>query len=1143
MTFPLAIVTQLLLNGIWTPITSDTLQRDSIKISRGRPDEASTVEPSRCDLTLNNQSGDYSPRNPNGTHFGVLGRNTPLRVLTPDGLDPYMAVPGQEEAYAWTPDVASLDITGDLDIRIEIDPRTWRPSGGYGLTRKYVVNLAQRSWVLSLRDTGILEFLWSPDGTLPSRVDTASTAAVPAGSGRLALRVTLDVDNGAAGNDVKFYTAPTIAGSWTQLGATVTTPGVTSVFAGTADLEVGRTDGPSRGGTSFLSGITYDALQGQVYAFELRSGIAGSLVASPDFTAADSGDTSLTDAQGLVWTLNGNAVMANPNARFHGELSSLPQKWDSSGTDVYTPVQAQGVLRRLGQGAAPLSSTMYRGITSMGSSVVAYWPCEDGDDATELASALPGKPPMLHPSGEIENASFSGFRASSPLPTASNVQWTGTVPGYSLNTPRAIQVRFLMAVPAAGVAGTSTVCRVRASGSAPRWDLDVDAAGDLRLQAFDSEDVQIEDSGVTASSVNGRLLRVSIELEHDGSGNVVWSVGTLEVGATSSSSFGGTLNTRTVDRAVRIAMNVGTGMDDVALGHISVQREITTIFDLSAENPADPSGLNAYIGERATDRILRLCRQEGLPVTLVGDVHDATLLGAQLPKTLLDLLREAADSDLGVLYEPREHLGLAYRTRSSLYAQDAALALDYASADLFSIEPVEDDRTTRNDITVKRENGSSARVELTDGVLSVNAPPDGVGRYDEEVTISLSRDAELPNQAGWRLHLGTVDEARYPVLELNLARANFTSDAALTADAQTLDIGGKVTVTNLPAWLPPEDVTQLAQGFTETLTRFDWLIEVNCSPGSPWDVGVWDDDDGPGEARYSSDGSTLVSGSALRLTGVSPGRASTPDTAALDIIGDIDIRVHVAMDDWSPAAAQVLFSKSVGTGNQESWWMSILAGGTLRLTWTADGATDLAASSTAAPTVVDGEALWVRVTLDVDNGAAGRTTTFYTSRDGETWTQLGSAVVTAGVTSIFSGTAPLDVGSRNTGTSTPMTGRVFAAQVRNGIAGTIVANPDFGAQPAAATSFVDSTGLTWTITAPAVLEGTTILVGTPTGPLWGDADQPYDLYVGGERLTVSAVTGTTTPQVFTVTRAVNGVVKTHASGTEVRLFKPAIYAL
>ena len=824
--------------------------------------------------------------------------------------------------------------------------------------------------------------------------------------------------------------------------------------------------------------------------------------------------------------------MVNPNARFHGEVPAWPPRWDASGSDVHTPVQAAGVMRRLGQGAAALKSTLYRGLTAL-DRVKAYWPCEDSAGATELASGLPGQPPMLHQSGTLDNASFTDFKASEALPTASGLQWTGLVTDYDITGET--QVNFLLAVPSGGVASTSQVCRIRASGSATSWTLHVNTSGSLRLQAFNVDDVQIEDSGFVAFAVNGKLLRVSIELDHTGA-DVDWAVATLEVGQTTGSATSGTLVGRTIGRIRWISMNVGGVLTDTALGHISVENEISSIYDLSDE-------LNAYSGESATDRILRLCREEGVPVTLVGDVNDATELGYQLPATLLDLLREAAEADLGILYEPRGHLGLAYRTRASLYAQDADLALDYSADELSSIEPVEDDQATRNDITVKREGGSSARVELTSGALSVNAPPSGVGRYDEEVTISVERDEDLPDQAGWRLHLGTVDEARYPVLALNLARAAFTGDATLTTDAETLDIGDKITVTNLPAWMPPDDVAQIAQGFTEVLTRFEWLIDVNCSPGSPWDVAVWNESSGAGEARYSSDGSTLVAGASLLLNGTSPGRASTPDAAALDIVGDLDLRVHVAMDDWTPAASSALITKSTTSGNQISWRFNVLSTGILRFVWSADGSATLTADSTVAPTVANAAPLWVRATLDVDNGAAGRSVRFYTSPDGETWTQLGSTVTTAGVTSIFSSTAPVIVGSREVGTADRLSGRVFSAEVRSGIAGTIVTNPDFGAQLAGATSFADGSGLTWTITSPAVLDGARLVVDTPTGPLWGDDDQPYDIYVAGERMTVTAVAGTSSPQLFTVTRSVNGVVKAHDAGDEVRLFKPAYYAL
>ena len=40
---------------------------------------------------------------------------------------------------------------------------------------------------------------------------------------------------------------------------------------------------------------------------------------------------------------------------------------------------------------------------------------------------------------------------------------------------------------------------------------------------------------------------------------------------------------------------------------------------------------------------------------------------------------------------------------------------------------------------------------------------------------------------------------------------------------------------------------------------------------------------------------------------------------------------------------------------------------------------------------------------------------------------------------------------------------------------------------------------------------------------------PFDINVAGERITVTAITGSSTPQTFTVTRAVNGVSKAQAA--------------
>jgi hypothetical protein len=109
------------------------------------------------------------------------------------------------------------------------------------------------------------------------------------------------------------------------------------------------------------------------------------------------------------------------------------------------------------------------------------------------------------------------------------------------------------------------------------------------------------------------------------------------------------------------------------------------------------------------------------------------------------------------------------------------------------------------------------------------------------------------------------------------------------------------------------------------------------------------------------------------------------------------------------------------------------------MAWTTDGSTTVTALSTVAPTIADGETLWIRATLSV---ASNYTVIFYTSTDGITWTQLGTTVTGVGATSIFSGTSPIEVGSVNGGTSTAR-GKFFRAQVLNGINGTVAFDANF----------------------------------------------------------------------------------------------------
>jgi hypothetical protein len=183
-----------------------------------------------------------------------------------------------------------------------------------------------------------------------------------------------------------------------------------------------------------------------------------------------------------------------------------------------------------------------------------------------------------------------------------------------------------------------------------------------------------------------------------------------------------------------------------------------------------------------------------------------------------------------------------------------------------------------------------------------------------------------------------------------------------------------------------------------------------------------------------------VSVNYLALAGNSGDHAESPDSAALSITGDIDVRVKCALTDWTPAATTVLASKWLGTF---AWRFIVLPDGRLFFDWEEGGTVYRAApSNTASPCFADGTAGWVRATLDVDNGTQYEVK-FYTSTDGTVWTPFGATVTGAtGPTNMVDTTAPLAIGADiANGIYAPA--KIYRVQVLNGIAGTTVFDANF----------------------------------------------------------------------------------------------------
>lgn len=161
---------------------------------------------------------------------------------------------------------------------------------------------------------------------------------------------------------------------------------------------------------------------------------------------------------------------------------------------------------------------------------------------------------------------------------------------------------------------------------------------------------------------------------------------------------------------------------------------------------------------------------------------------------------------------------------------------------------------------------------------------------------------------------------------------------------------------------------------------------------------------------------------------------STPTSAALSVVGNIDIIAMVQMDDWTPTATQRIASKWMSAGGQRSFIFTVNTNGTLLFEQSTLGSDTNTFTSTVSTGFIDGTNHWIRVSFLADNGAAGRTARFYTSTDGINWIQLGAEVVVATAANTFASTAPFEIGSFNTGTN-PFGGRIYRLQVYNGIQG------------------------------------------------------------------------------------------------------------
>lgn len=857
---------ELMVDSVWQDITPDVLNSSPIVMERGRRDWASETDPATMSLRLNNGaskvatgvSGRYSPRNPMSDLFGKIGRNTQIRVRVDGDLQDHALLPGTYGSVMTTED--TLDIVGDIDVRIDIEPNTWRPELPMDLIGQYrtkgTATDEGNAWMFYLMADGTLRFRWTEDGTATNSEAATSTAAIPSTSGRLSVRVALDVST-SGNHTVKFYTAPSgiAVGDFTQLGSTVTVAGVTSIASTTEPIVIGGNQfgRPVFDGSKLFTGKVYESF--------VREGLSGDTAVHGLFDAQEASTRSFedTDFEVTTWNLRGSATFHDPRVRFAGEVPAWPVEWDLSGAAQWVSVKASGITRRLQQGTKPALSTLFRDLSTK-TNVAAYWPLEDPTGATRFNSGLPGDVTYLtgSPVNEVKAAASSDvFWMSAPLPTVEAGIIAGDFPTYTPEDRQA--VAFLVGIPDGHTWGADTQWfKINTTGTIQSFEVWQTASDDLKIitRYFDGGGLA---STSLAKPMSGFPHIIQFQMHQEGA-NVTWRMNWFPIEEPdSSSTWSVTLPVAlTYGQVSSIELGNTAGCGGTVFGHVFLLNgDVETIWD------SIYSSAIGWAGDTPMGRLSRLAYDENLPAVRMIGVDDGEPMGSQPYAPIMQLIREVPTADLGLLSDRADALGLQYRGRSNLYNQEPALVLDYSSGMISApFRPVEDDKSVANEITLTRSRGTSLTVADTTGTLSSQDPPLGVGRYNVAQTVSLETDEQLSGGAWWRLHLGTIDEARFPELTVNLRNPRVEP---LTDSILAVREGDIIRVTNTPTWIPPGPYDLFVEGFEETKSADEHVITFACSPGSAWTVGEYDSD----ASRYAPDSCTLAAAMDATQTSVS----------------------------------------------------------------------------------------------------------------------------------------------------------------------------------------------------------------------------------------------------------------------------------
>lgn len=603
--------------------------------------------------------------------------------------------------------------------------------------------------------------------------------------------------------------------------------------------------------------------------------------------ANESGDYTAEDPRSPLWphVVEGTPFWwqmdtgHGPHDLVQGFIAGLGPRWPSrSRHGAVVDVSVCGRLGIIGRGNKPLLAALRRAAAA--AALSGYWPMDDGTDTAWAASGLVAGEPLRPMEGLIPTwaavAGPAGGGGSAPqiirdsaligkldaaLPLTAGSYWQMEC-WFRCDDTRA-EDRYVAPL----------LWDVTGASSYSRGQLNVsrNSTGDhfvaARMHQPDASWTSILHS---APVLNNGWHHLRLSATQSGSDAVfrLYLDGAEVDSVTEASATIGT-PTRVQVGGQRLFTSDALYVDALWVAHVAAATVDVDLYD---------AGIG-YAGETASERVSRLCAEEGIPVDIVAGTSEA--MGAQPQATLLDLLRECERTDLGRLSE--YGWGVRYRPRVALYNQAPALTIDVAEQELADpFNPKRDLTIIRNEWKVDRRGGSSATY--------VDNESQKRGRFDDSAQVNTYSDDVLIHHAETRVGIGTVPGYRYPGISTDLA-----GHPALIPAWQALRLGDRVQMVGADRiGHPPGVVDQLVDGRMQRVRgRRSWAVTMLTSPARPYTVAVIEGTGGDTSPRWRLDASasTLAASAGATDTTLSIATSSGPllSTSAADYPCDVEI--------------------------------------------------------------------------------------------------------------------------------------------------------------------------------------------------------------------------------------------------------------